>query len=305
MRSFVYVVTSYTAPHQTVRLVARLRRDRPDARIIVSHDRKMPPPDPSSLASARADLWLTPDPITWGDSSYLKSLLAVVADLRLHDDDWMIVLTGQDYPIRPPAALESTLASSGADMMLEEPDDPHLPLLLERYLSRSYRLPGWSDRHRIHQVVNSLAGVRMTREPRGLPPYLHRRRLRTPFGDALVLRKGSDLFALSGRGARSLLRADPKLLRYYSHTRVPSESYIHTVLRNDASLRNLPRMMHYATWVDSPHPVWLTEADLAPMLASGRWFARKFAPDDPVLDILDRLLDAVGDTPDRDLSSGD
>ena len=211
MSSFAYVVTSYTAPHQTVRLVARLRRDRPDARIIVSHDRKMPPPDASSLASAQADLWLTPDPITWGDSSYLKSLLAVVADLRLHDDEWMIVLTGQDYPIRPPAALESTLAASGADMMLEEPDDdPHLPLLLERYLSRSYRLPGWSDRHRIHQVVNNLAGVSMTREPRGLPPYLHRRRLRTPFGDAFVLRKGSDLFALSGRAARSLLRADPK-----------------------------------------------------------------------------------------------
>ena len=56
-------------------------------------------------------------------------------------------------------------------------------------------------------------------------------------------------------------------------------------------------MMHYATWVDSPHPAWLTEADLAVMRASGRWFARKFAPDDPVLDTLDGLLDAVGDTP--------
>jgi hypothetical protein len=219
-------------------------------------------------------------------------LLALIARVRLAPDDWLTILTGQDYPIRPLHEFESALISSGADMVLEEPDDdPDLPLFLNRYLVRSYRLPRWTDRHRIRQVMKHVPGLTMSKEPRGLPPYLHRRRWRTPFGEGFTLHKGSDLFALSGRAAASLGKADRRILRYYSHTRIPSESYVHTVLRNDSDLRNWAGMLHYARWHDSPHPVLLTEADIDVMLQSGRWFARKFRENDPVLDRLDRLLD--------------
>jgi hypothetical protein len=204
------------------------------------------------------------------------------------------VLTGQDYPLRPLHDYELHLSTCGADMALEEPDDdPNLPTFLERYLARVYRLPHWAGRHRIRQVVKHVPGLTLTSEPRGLPPYLQRRRIRTPFSESFRLYKGCDLFALSGRAADLLGRADPKLLRYYSRTRVPSESYVHTVLRNEPSLRNLAGMLHYAEWVDSPHPKWLTDDDLEAMLGSGHWFARKFRPGEPVLDELDRLLDSA------------
>ena len=289
---FVYVVTSYTDPAQTERLVARLRRDSPQSRLIVSHDKKMPPPDAAHLSALGAELRLTNEPITWGDATYLRSLLDVIEAAALAPDDWITILTGQDYPLRPLREYETHLATSAADMLLEEPDDdPRLPLFLARYVSRSYRLPPWTDRHRIRQVMKHIPGFSMSSSPRGLPPDLHRRRLRTPFDDDFRLYKGCDQFALSGRAARVLARADPKLLRYYSHTRVPSESYPHTVLRNDPSLRNLAGMVHYAQWVDTPHPKWLTSEDLDVMLQSGLWFARKFRPDEPLLDELDRLLD--------------
>jgi hypothetical protein len=290
---FVYVVTSWTAPAQTERLLARLRRDSPDARLIVSHDRKMPAPDRARLAVLGAELRLTAEPITWGDATYLRSVLDIIASADLDDGDWITILTGQDYPLRPLAEYEHHLASCGADMLLEETeDDPNLPALLERYRSRFYRLPHWTDRHRIRQVMKHIPGLKMSLQPRGLPPYLQRRRLRTPFRDGFTLYKGADLFALSGRAAAVLAQADPKLLRYYAHTRVPSESYVHTVLRNDPSLRNLPEMIHHAVW-KSPHPEWLTTADLDEMLQSGRWFARKFRPEEPVLTALDHLLDAA------------
>jgi hypothetical protein len=290
---FVYVVTSYVNPTQTERLVARLRRDSPSARIIVSHDRKTPTPDTAVLDALDAELWLTPEPVTWGDATYLRSLLAVIARADLAQDDWLTILTGQDYPLRPLREYEEHLAACGADMLLEEPDDdPNLPTFLRRYLSRSYRLPSWTDRHRIRQIMKHVPGVEMSRSPRGLPPYLSRRRLRTPFHDGFRLYKGCDQFAVSGRAARILLRADPKLLRYYSHTSTPSESYPHTVLRNDPSLHNFAGMIHYAQWVDSPHPKWLSEEDLDAMLDSRLWFARKFRPEDSVLDELDRRLDA-------------
>jgi hypothetical protein len=252
----------------------------------------MPTPDAAVLDAYGAELWLTPQPVTWGDSTYLRSLLVVIERADLAPDDWLTILTGQDYPLRPLREYEAHLAACGADMLLEEPDDdPNLPDFLRRYMSRAYRMPLWTDRHRIRQVMKHVPGVEMTKSPRGLPPHLNRRRIRTPFHDGLRLYKGCDQFALSGRAARVLLQANPKLLRYYAHTLIPSESYPHTVLRNEPSLRNLPGMVHYAQWVDSPHPKWLTQDDIEAMLDSRLWFARKFRPEEPALGELDRLLD--------------
>lgn len=287
---FVYVVTSYTAPRQTERLVARLRRDSPGARIIVSHDRKMPSPSRDVLSDSDAELWLTDEAIEWGDASFLSSQLAVLRRAELADADWLTFLTGQDYPIRPVARYEEHLSSLTADMILEEPqDDPHLPVLLQRYSRRSYRMPRWTDREGLRRLVDHVPGLELTQEPRGLPPYLHRTRLRTPFSPEFPVRKGGDLFPLTGRAAAVLLSADPRLLRYYRHTRSPSESFPHTVLLNSRAVVNRPGLIHFMRWGASSHPEWLDVDDIDHMRRSGRWFARKFLPDAPVLDDLDAI----------------
>lgn len=288
----VYVVTSYKNPAQTVRLLRRLRDDSPRARLIVSHDRKTVPPSAASISAVGAELWMTPEPIEWGDASYLRSQLAILEVLQMDDATWLTFLTGQDYPIRPIAHFERHLETCRADALLEMPDeDPGLDVHLERYLKRSYRMPRSFDRHSIRRIVGKMPGLELSHEPRGQPPYLHRRRWRTPFNEQFPLRKGCDLFALSGRAARTLLDAPPSLLRYYAHTRIPSESYIHTVLRNDPTLTTRNEMLHHARWVASPHPEWLGSEDLDAILSSRRWFARKFREDDRVLDLLDRVLD--------------
>lgn len=297
--STVYVVTSYINPHQTIRLLSRIRAESPAARLIVSHDRKMPPPPAAELRAVGAELWLTPEGIEWGDATYLRSQLAVLGNLEMEDDTWITFLTGQDYPVRSIADYEQHLAACGADALLEVPDDdPSLGIHLQRYLVRSYRMPRWVDKHTIRRVVNRLPGFELSHEPRGQPPYLHRRRFRTPFSESFSLRKGCDLFALSGRAARALGDAPPSLLRYYAHTRVPSESYVHTVLRNHPSLTITGEMIHFARWASSPHPDWLGIGDLDEMITSRRWFARKFREDDPVLDVLDRSLQGDGVGPD-------
>lgn len=289
---FAYVVTSYTNPQQTLRLARRLRSDSPSAKIVISHDRKEPPPDRRALQHVGAELWLTPQPVEWGDVSYLRSQLAAVKRLQLGEHDWVTILSGQDYLLRPLADYEAHLSDSAAHMILEEPDedDPHLAHLLQRYRARAYRLPRWAGAHRIRQIITHIPGISMSDEPRGLPPYLLRARWRTPFSPALPLRKGSDLYALSGRAARRLQEAPPDLLRYFSRTRVPSESYVHTWLRGDPSLVNEAAMLHFTKWGAAPHPLWLTASDLPEMLASPHWFARKFQQDDPVLDSLDDIL---------------
>ena len=115
---FTYLVTSYRNPEQLFRLLERLRRSSPDARLIVSHDRKSAPLDPGRLADTGATCHRTPQPVTWGDGSYLTSVLAVMATLELADDDWLTVLSGQDYPLRPLADYEAHLATCAADALV-------------------------------------------------------------------------------------------------------------------------------------------------------------------------------------------
>ena len=120
------------------------------------------------------------------------------------------------------------------------------------------------------------------------------RRLRTPFDDGFSLTMGADQFALNGRALGALVRTverRPELVRYYYRTRHAAESFFHTVLLNEAGITNRAEELHYKIWRSSAHPEYLTLADLPDMLSSGRWFARKFNPDDPVLDALDERLE--------------
>jgi len=296
----VYVVTSYEQPEQLHRLLARLRRSSPGSRLVVSHDRKSPPLDPGRLAEVEAVGRVTPTPVTWGDASYLHSILAVVRDEPLAPTDWLVLLTASDYPLRPLADFERHLAACGADALLEAPEPgPALDAVTARYRRRSVRPPAWlvDGRRRARLVAAAarrLPGVLWCPQPHGIPPTLEVRRLRTPFGPDLALHKGCDLFALDGRARERLLAAPPRLLRYFDRTAVPSEAYPHTVLRNDPAVVVRPEMLHFGEWVGSPHPRHLGVEDLPAMLGSGRWFARKFRPEDPVLDRLDALLDGAG-----------
>jgi hypothetical protein len=222
-------------------------------------------------------------------------VLAVFSLLDLAPDDWVTVLSGQDYPLRPLREYEEHLASCGADMLLEEPQNgPDEELLLDRYRARSYSVPAWAVNRWLRKSVQLVPGLSWHPQPSGSPPRVDVARLRTPFRHGFRVHRGNDLYALNGRALRALLNAPPRLLRYYSRTRIPSESYTHTVLLNDPSLVNRNELLHFAVWERSSHPEWLTEADLPACIASRRWFARKFDADEPVLDRLDALLGPQG-----------
>ena len=108
-----YLITTHRNPQQIYRLAGRLRRSSPDCTIIVSHDRKGPPLDEAELSGA--SLRATPTPVSWGNFSYVRSVLTVLADLDLEAADWVTVLTGEDYLVRPLLDYERHLSTCGAD----------------------------------------------------------------------------------------------------------------------------------------------------------------------------------------------
>ncbi|KAK1305834.1 hypothetical protein QJS10_CPA10g00306 [Acorus calamus] len=84
------------------------------------------------------------------------------------------------------------------------------------------------------------------------------------------------------------------VLMYYANFISSPEGYFHTVICNAQEFRNttVNSDIHFISWDNPPkqHPHYLTLRDMSAMVDSNAPFARKFHPDDPVLDKIDAEL---------------
>src|SRR3954470_15359747 len=103
-----YLVLSYTQPELVRRLVARLR----GGVVAVHHDDRR-----CALGEVGA-LRLPAGPVEWGHGSQLAAILRSLRALREHEWDWVVLLSGQDYPVRPVAEIEASLLAADVDAFL-------------------------------------------------------------------------------------------------------------------------------------------------------------------------------------------
>jgi hypothetical protein len=314
----VYLIWTHTRPEQIMRVVRAVRTLSPHSTIVVHHDPRGCQVDEDALAAVGGvRLVYSEAPMRWGDVSVLDALLRSLRWVEEHlDYDWIVHLSGQDYPIRPLAELERRLADEGRDGYIihdrlgteREVASRLREEAVRRYFFQYYQLP----RLRAGRLLP--AGVRTAVRRRGqalkkvaAPVYLKplpreegvragRRARRTPFRDGYACYKGSLWVALSRHAVRRYLAtlADrPELYRYYRRTINPDESITATVLANDPTVRLDPDPLRFTDWhAGGAHPDVITVEHLDAMLASDKFFARKFDPgvDAEVLDEIDRRL---------------
>ncbi len=274
-----YVILSYGAPDVLARLVRTLRAGSPDATIAVHHDgRRCPaPPLPG------AQLIVPARPVEWGHGSQLAAVLRCLRwALARSDFDWLVLLSGQDYPVRPVPAIEAALAD--ADAFIESA--PVEPLRLRR--------SGVGEFARRYHYRWARVPERLAARAARADPLVQVRRL--PSGTYAGLpapqrgvHHGSDWFTLSRRAVEAVAAAPGE--RRFERTIIPTEAFVHTALARRPDLRLDPDNRRYAPFArpDDPRPRVLGLADLDAALASGADFARKFA-DAAVLDEIDRRV---------------
>ena len=285
----VYIVISHRNPEQVVRLV-RVLREGPSARVLVRHD-----PHGERLGRERIEA-AGGEPVEdriksrWGGWSHLRLIVSCLREAAArHDPDWVLVLSGQDYPLRSLADIEADLGSSPADARLgsvrevetQRPaggDDEFFLRCRYRHYARPRVFPSSLPRP-IRPLVYA----------RDLPPLVGVRRI---YPAPLRFFASADWLTLGRAGIRAVLAASEnrRLTRHFRRVAVPSESFFASVLLSDPSLiveRDNRRFSRFAA--GSPHPDTLTSDDYDRLVASGADFARKFdATRDPrVLDLLD------------------
>jgi hypothetical protein len=302
-----YDIQTHRDPEQISRLVRTLLSESPGAVVHISHDRRGPELDEHAL-QAYGDVVVESADGGYGDFSHVDRHMQAINWVLEHrpDVDWLVNITGQDYPIVPITAVEHELASSDADAFLEfhpgfgEGSRWPAHRVRSRYYFQHRRVksltPKWRNRLHPLQALNFAQPLVRFHVAYGV---MLGRRARTPFSATFPVYGGSAFMSLR-RPVLEYLRdfyiEHPDIMEYFRHTLSPVEAVFPTVLANAGKFTLVNDCKRYFDFRGSSfnHPKLLTRDDLPLAYASGAHFARKIDFSDPsIFDVIDEHRDAL------------
>jgi hypothetical protein len=295
-----YIISAYRLPDLLVRLVRRL--EAPGHTTFIHVDAKTGDAMYRAMADPLRDrpgvYFLPRHACHWGDFGHvratLKGLRALVSSGRPFD--YVVLLTGQDYPIKSNAEIEAVLAEAAGQVFMDwmpVPNDVWSDGGSDRFENwhfrvgrRRFAFPGAPFRNPRLNALWTLP-ARLLRLRRSFPAGVQ------PFG-------GSSYWMMPADCARYVdeyVRANPEFVRFFEHVLVPDEMFFQTIVLNSPFRDRLaPDDLRYIDWrEDLDHPRILTMAEFDALMRSPKLFARKFDPevDAAVLDRIDGALAGV------------
>ena len=315
-----FVLQTYRALDQVGRLVDTLNRGCPDCLIVITHSG--PADGLAKLAREHRISRILPAIPGRGRFGLVDSYLGALRWLRRQDlpYDWMVLLSGQDYPIRPLAEFSDAMQRSAMDGYFY-----HFKPLTERMArggpfdwSREECVDRYFFRYASLKDELSLAERALLRLPRKALALSRNYRLHTTYGlsfgrrvEALPFSPDFELHGGSywhtirrecGEALLDFVDENPTIVDYFRHVILPDETFIQTVLLNTKRFRISPHELRYYDFSNSHHghPKVLGLDDLERAFASQCYFGRKFdmASHPEVLDALDaRVLGQIEPRP--------
>jgi Core-2/I-Branching enzyme len=262
------------------RLIRRVSNDR--SVVVIHVDKKSDDRDYGDLVAGLADRpsvrFLERHTCHWGGFGHVRATLKGISELfdSEADFDHVILLTGQDYPIKPLAEIHDFFSRNhGTSYMGHNP----LPS------------PLWSPRGGLDRI-----------EYRHLRLYGHHLRLPgkqtfprglRPFGGGAYWSLSRDCIEF----VRSFVTERPDVVDFFKRVDIPDEIFFQTVIMNSELAGTVVNEnLRHIDWSRSARPAVLGVDDLEALRRSPKLFARKFdvTHDERVLDLIDlELVDVV------------
>jgi len=293
----LFLIQSHKDPDQLFRLVRILRKGCPNSSVLVSHDENAPLLPPT-LFSKDPNVHVVTGRGGRGDFLIIDGYLKALNWLQRNhvDYDWLINLSGSDYPVSSLFRLQVELRDAVHDGFLHHFDAvrPNLTEMapmswparygydryyyqyrklkanlskLERILLAAPRL--FTDRYVKTVRINTAFGLMIGIESKV-----------TPFTENFRCYAGSYWHSIRRRCAEYLIsfaNERPDVVAYFRKVLVPDESFIQTVLVNNSSFRFVNENRRYCDMTQSRHghPKILTDHDVQAILGKDYFFARK------------------------------
>jgi hypothetical protein len=288
-----YLVTAYRDVQHLGRLCTALVHEDPGAVVLVQFD--VGSPLAAEASALDLDVRLTRHPVRWGDGSYVRAVLDSLQALRSAEWDWVLLLSGQDYLLRPLGELHDMLDASRysayAPASDRLPDErPPAQGLIERYTYRyKWSRAAWpramrAIARRSAPIVATLTRgrVRIQPRPRGDGPGIGIRRRTTIFSEVRPCYMGSDYVVMRRSACEELLGLldrEPEVIAYFAECFVPSEALFASLLRWIDPQGVANRNFHFMRFSGRANPRQLRPDDLPELWELGAIFGRKFDDD--------------------------
>lgn len=260
--SFCYALMCHTDPEGVLDRVRRIRATS-DAHILV----RFSDPDflpEKALTDLGAHRLLSRLRTRWGDMSLVDAALEMFTVARsITDSDHVVLISGQDQPVRHLADWEAEVRGWAVDAVLDPAVDQPEDHLWRWWVGAP---PGIGGR-RGESVVRGalvragahLPGVQVLARP-GEPRLWWGARRPRPAPPVLPV-KCSQWVVLGRRAVDSVLardHRDPALRRYFGQVRIPDEWYVSSLIADDPTLRIALGRTTSKVFLDGhPNPEWL------------------------------------------------
>ena len=272
-----FVIAAHTYPEQVVRLIRRLASDR--ATFVVHVDRRASNDVDEVIRQGIrgvADVhFVARHRCYWAGFGVVDATLAAFDHLLDRDVPFThaVLLSGQDYPLRPPEAIERFFQEAEGRTFMKCVPLP-TPFWAEGGLPR---IEHW------YLVSRRRVRVRVPwrrRIPGGLMPY------------------GGETWGSFARPMaayiREFVQQNPRYVHFFKHVLHANELFFQTIMMNSPLAETIVQDdLRYIDWSADPGPAVLRTSDFEQMSHSGKLFARKFdvAVDGAILDRLDAHID--------------
>lgn len=284
--NLAYIVSAYKLPDQLVRLVSKL--DNGTSHFLIHVDKKTDEAVFRRMAEPLRRLpkvhFLERHRCFYGGFGHVKATLKGIDEIvrRSLPFDYVILLTGQDYPIKSNRQIDEFFNRHEGRSFMEYfslPSDGWAGGGLDRIESWHVRLGGTHVR-----LPGAAHGSFRRRLPSGL----------RPFG-------GSSYWCLSRECieyVQAFLSRNPACIRFFKHVDVPDEHFFHTIVLNsplkDTVVNDDVRYLEWGHPDVAGGPAVLGRHDYEKIITSEALFARKFdvTHDSQVLDMIDAAIDA-------------
>jgi len=276
----VFLILMHKNPEQAIRLIKAL--DGANSVFVVHVDGRAPRDVLDHMtkhAATRSNINLTERyNCRWGGFGLVRATFACVhAGLRLPQGfDYGVLLSGQDYPIKPLSFMMAFLNDRRGKQFIES-------FRLDLKNRWSADIGVWNPLNKVTWYTIPIRGRRIHIPfRRRFPSGLH------PFGGSQWWCLSRDCLDYIARFAQE----KPRVLRYFRHVFIPDESLFHTIILNSSfAPQVVSDDLHYTDWA-RPNPAvprTLDLSDFERLRASNKLFARKFdiAHDNKVLDLID------------------
>jgi hypothetical protein len=272
-----FVILSHSHSCQLLRLIDRLNVMFAHPPIVCHHDFYQCSFEPGVLPANVS--FVTPHLQTaWAHFSIVEATIRAFDQICKSSEspDWIVLLSGNDYPIKSTSRILSDLNSNESDALM------HCELIHPKSLKTTWHKSCYGRYCNSHDDMLALS------EPKTPKATL--------FSNGFNCYAGSQWFSARRHVVEYIVKfhkMSVDLFKHYAKSKAPDESYFHTIVANTVPPIKIDNNnWRYIDWSKGgAHPKTLVSSDLPHLLTSPAHFARKFNMniDVAILDQLDEI----------------